>query len=62
MRKPDPEIYALVLERLALPAEACAFVDDLEHNVDAARALGFAAVHHADTPDTIAALDALLAA
>lgn len=60
MRKPDPRIYELVLERLALPAEACAFVDDLEHNVEAARALGFAAVHHVDTADTIAALDTLL--
>jgi putative hydrolase of the HAD superfamily len=62
MRKPDPAIYALVLERLALPAEACAFVDDLAHNVEAAKALGFAAVLHEDTERTIAALDALLAA
>jgi putative hydrolase of the HAD superfamily len=62
IRKPDPAIYALVLERLALPAEACAFVDDLAHNVEAAEALGFAAVLHEDTARTIAALDALLAA
>jgi putative hydrolase of the HAD superfamily len=62
MRKPDPRIYALVLERLALPAEACVFVDDLGHNVEAARALGFAAVHHEETARTIAALDALLRA
>ncbi len=61
VRKPDPAIYALVLARLALPAEACAFVDDLEHNVEAARALGFAVVHHEDTARTIAALDAVLA-
>ena len=40
MRKPEPEIYAITLERLGLPAEACAFVDDLEHNVQAARELG----------------------
>jgi putative hydrolase of the HAD superfamily len=32
-RKPEPEIYAITLERLGLPAEACAFVDDLEVNV-----------------------------
>ena len=37
VRKPDPAIYAIVLERLGLPAEACVFVDDLELNVDAAR-------------------------
>ncbi len=62
MRKPDPEIYALVLERLALPAEACVFVDDLPHNIHAARELGFAVVHHTDTARTIAELDAALAA
>ena len=61
MRKPDPAIYALVLERLALPAADCVFVDDLEVNVDAARALGFAVVHHRETETTIAELDALLA-
>jgi putative hydrolase of the HAD superfamily len=60
MRKPDPAIYALVLERLALPAAECVFVDDLEVNVEAARALGFAVVHHRETDTTIAALDALL--
>jgi putative hydrolase of the HAD superfamily len=60
VRKPDPAIYALVLERLALPAEACVFVDDLEHNVEAARALGFAVVHHRETAATIAAVDAAL--
>ena len=62
VRKPDPAIYAIVLERLGLPAEDCVFVDDLEVNVDAARDLGFAVVHHVDTDTTIAALDALLPA
>jgi putative hydrolase of the HAD superfamily len=60
MRKPDPRIYELVLERLGLPAAACVFVDDLGHNVEAAEALGFAGVHHADTARTIAAVDAAL--
>jgi putative hydrolase of the HAD superfamily len=62
VRKPDPRIYELVLERLGLPAEACVFVDDFAHNVEAARALGFAVVHHVETAATIAALDAALAA
>jgi putative hydrolase of the HAD superfamily len=61
VRKPDPEIYAIVLERLELPAQECVFVDDLERNVEAARELGFAAVHFHDTVQTIAAIDALLA-
>jgi putative hydrolase of the HAD superfamily len=61
MRKPEPEIYALTLERLGLPAEACVFVDDLEINVDAARSLGMAGIVHRDTAATVAELDALLA-
>jgi putative hydrolase of the HAD superfamily len=58
-RKPEPEIYAITLERLGLPAEACAFVDDLEVNVDAASAAGMHGIHHRDNAHTIAALDAL---
>jgi putative hydrolase of the HAD superfamily len=60
LRKPDPRIYALVLERLELPAEACAFVDDLERNVVAAHELGFHGVHFRDTAQAVAELDALL--
>jgi putative hydrolase of the HAD superfamily len=60
MRKPDPAIFALVLERLRLPAEACVFVDDLPVNIEAAEGLGFAVVQHRDTADTIAALERLL--
>ncbi|MGI8779486.1 MAG: HAD family hydrolase [Solirubrobacteraceae bacterium] len=62
LRKPDPAIYALVLERLALPAAACVFVDDIAVNVEAARALGFAVVHFRDTERAIAELDALVPA
>jgi putative hydrolase of the HAD superfamily len=60
VRKPDPAIYAIVLERLELPAEACVLVDDVAVNIEAARALGFAAVHFHDTDQAIAELDALL--
>jgi putative hydrolase of the HAD superfamily len=61
VRKPDPRIYTLVLDRLDLPAEACAFVDDVDVNVDAARELGFRAVHFRETAQAIEELDALLA-
>jgi putative hydrolase of the HAD superfamily len=61
LRKPDRAIYAIVLERLRLPAGECVFVDDLAVNVEAARALGFAVVHFRDTEQAIAELDALLA-
>jgi len=60
MRKPDPRIYTLTLERLGLPAEACAFVDDMDVNCDAARDVGMHAVHFRDTGQAIAELDALL--
>jgi len=61
-RKPEPRIYELVLERLALPATACVFVDDLEVNVAGAREAGLHGVHFVDTAQTIAEIDALLAA
>ena len=60
VRKPDPAIYAIVLERLGLRPSACAFVDDVEANVATARALGFAAIRFRDTAQAIAELDALL--
>jgi putative hydrolase of the HAD superfamily len=60
MRKPEPEIYALALSRLAVEAGECAFIDDLKVNVDAARELGFHAVHFRDTSEAIAEVDALL--
>jgi putative hydrolase of the HAD superfamily len=45
MRKPEPGIYELTLERLdGMPAEECVFLDDLEHNCEAARSLGMRAV------------------
>ncbi|HKP90316.1 MAG TPA: HAD family phosphatase [Thermoleophilaceae bacterium] len=63
MRKPDPRIYELTVERLGdgLAASECAFVDDNEPNVDAARELGMSAVHFTDTEQARAELEALLA-
>jgi putative hydrolase of the HAD superfamily len=58
-RKPEPEIYAITLERLGLPGEACAFVDDLEVNVDAAREAGMHGIVFRDTAQAIAELTAL---
>ena len=43
--KPEPRIYAIAAQRLGLPAADCVFVDDLEPNVDAARAAGMHAIH-----------------
>jgi putative hydrolase of the HAD superfamily len=61
MRKPDPDIYELTLERLGLPAEACVFLDDIDVNVEAARSLGMTAIHFVDTEQAIAEIDAAIA-
>ena len=61
MRKPEREIYELTLERLALPAQACVFLDDIEVNCDAARELGMTAVAFRDTEQAIAEIEAALA-
>ncbi len=39
-RKPDPEAYAIVLERLAVSGDRCVFVDDRAKNVEGARRMG----------------------
>ena len=45
VRKPDPEIYSLTLERLGgVEPERCVFVDDLDVNCETARDLGMTAV------------------
>jgi putative hydrolase of the HAD superfamily len=59
-RKPEPEIYAITLERLDVPAQACVFIDDLEPNVDAAKTAGMQGIVHRDTAQTIADLESLL--
>lgn len=38
--KPEPEIYELLLDRYGLKAEECVFIDDLQGNIDAAKAQG----------------------
>jgi putative hydrolase of the HAD superfamily len=60
-RKPDREIYEIVLERLGVPAEACLFVDDVEVNCEAARELGMTAVHFRDNDQAIDEIKATLA-
>ena len=40
MRKPNPDIYHLTMNRIGAVPERTVFLDDLHANVDAARALG----------------------
>ena len=62
MRKPDPQIYELTVERLGdgLRAEECIFIDDVDVNCDAARGLGMTAVQFRDTDQAIAEVRAAL--
>jgi putative hydrolase of the HAD superfamily len=62
MRKPEPEIYALTLERLGVPAGAALIVDDIELNCEAARAAGMRAVWFRSTDQAIDEIEAALAA
>lgn len=64
MRKPDPQIYRLTVERLGdgLRAEECVFVDDTDANCETARSLGMQAVHFLETDQAVAEVEAALGA
>ena len=62
LRKPDPAIYALTLERLGLTAPECVFIDDTQINVDAAAELGFAAIRFESNQQVIADVEGALEA
>ena len=62
MRKPDPAIYELTVERLGdgVSPEDCVFIDDIDVNCNAARALGMTAVQFVTTDQAIADVEAAL--
>ncbi len=62
LRKPDPRIYEVTLDRLGVDAEATLFVDDTEVNCDAARALGMQAVWFRSNAQAIGEIERALAA
>ncbi len=63
MRKPEPAIYELTLERLGgIAPETALFVDDVEVNCDAARELGMHAVHFRDAEQAIGEVEEALSA
>jgi putative hydrolase of the HAD superfamily len=63
MRKPEPEIYELAVERLGdgIAPPDCLFIDDVEVNVEAARALGMSAVHFQTNEQAIPEIESALA-
>lgn len=59
MIKPDPAVYRLILERYGLSAEECIFIDDIENNVNAAKALGINGIVFQNQPQADWEIEAL---
>jgi putative hydrolase of the HAD superfamily len=62
LRKPEPEIFRLAAGRLGLEPAECVFVDDLQLNVDGARAVGMTAILHTEYDETRRVLEDLFGA
>jgi len=60
LRKPDPAIFRLIVERLGVPGERCVFVDDHPGHLAAAVEQQMTPVLHTAPVATIAALESLL--
>jgi putative hydrolase of the HAD superfamily len=61
MSKPDPAIYTLACERLAVSPAQVVFVDDFEPWAEGARLAGMQAVLYRDNAQAIGAIEKLLA-
>jgi epoxide hydrolase-like predicted phosphatase len=59
MRKPEREIFELVLKRIGLPADECVFIDDMAHNIVAAEQAGLIGIVHRTFDQTAGQLEAL---
>jgi putative hydrolase of the HAD superfamily len=60
MRKPDPRIYRLACERLAITPPEAVFLDDIGANLKAARTLGMSTIKVTEPDAALAELEALL--
>jgi putative hydrolase of the HAD superfamily len=60
LRKPEPAIYRLAADELAVPLECIVFVDDIAANLQPAKELGMAVIHHVDPGRTVRNLERLL--
>lgn len=59
VRKPDPKIYLMMCDLLAVKPEACVYLDDLGINCKPAAELGMKAIKVVDVDQTLADLAAL---
>lgn len=60
--KPDPRIYHLVCALLQVAPEEALLLDDVQANVDGAKAVGLRGITFVNNPQAIAAVEALLIA
>lgn len=58
IRKPDPRIYTLMCEALAVAPEECVYLDDLGGNLKPARAMGMTTIKVESGPQAITDLEA----
>ncbi len=59
IRKPDPRIYTMMCEKLAVKPGACVLLDDLGGNLKPARAMGMTTIKVESGPRAIAELEAV---
>ncbi len=60
LSKPDPAIYRVLLDRYALKAEECVFLDDRQVNIDTALSLGMQGIVFTSYEDARVRLEELL--
>ncbi|GAA6048038.1 hypothetical protein JCM3770_000160 [Rhodotorula araucariae] len=62
LRKPDPAFFRLALDRLGVAPHETVFLDDIGHNLAAARSLGITTIRvvHGKSPEAIKELEVLL--
>jgi len=60
MRKPDEDIYLLMVDKLGVAPADCVFVDDTPANLSPAQALGMAVVHFTDVATGVAEIRSLI--
>ncbi|MDB5656862.1 MAG: phosphoglycolate phosphatase [Tardiphaga sp.] len=58
LRKPDPEIYRMMTQALAVDPRHCVYLDDLGINLKPARAMGMTTIKVLDAAPAIAELEA----
>ena len=59
-RKPEPEIFQIMLGRLEANPEECIFIDDFIENIEGAKKLGISVILFKNTQDTIREINAML--